>query len=390
LALFALLLPTLTAQTLPDGDTLVKQQQAAIKNHRSLKYEAEMNIEMTGPMATKMTGQISMAMQNPGKMRMESKVAGVSITMVSDGETTWAYNSMSNQYVKQNAAMGPEGIVKMMGIQGMPDMSKVTMTSKTLRDEPIEMDGEKHDCWVVETKVGKMELPQAAGAEVSDMVMTTWIDKKTGIDLQAATSMKMRIPGAADAMGMNQKLVKKSLKVDEPLPDSLFAFTPPAGATETATLMGSTLPKGDLAGKDAAAFDVRALDAKPYSLAALKGQPVLLDFWATWCGPCRKSLPLVDKMYQDYKDQGLVVLGVDAGEDRATVEEFLHKNPIAYPVVLGGDGDILKSYEVSAFPTFVMIGRDGRIVAHQIGFGGEAALRDMAKKAGLTEPAPKK
>jgi len=294
---------------------------------------------------------------------------------------------MANQYVKKNVAMGPSGIVQMMGMQNVPDISKVTTTSKTLRDETVEMDGQKHDCWVVETKVGNMEIPQAGGAKVSDMVMTTWLDKKLGIDLQMAISMKMEVAG--NSIGMNQKMVKKNLKLDEPMPDSLFAFTPPAGATETENLMGSTLPKADLAGKEALAFDIKALDGKSYSLAKLKGKPVLLDFWATWCGPCRKAMPVVEKMYQDFKDQGLVVLAVDAGEERATVEEFLKKTPLPYPVVLSGETNITESYHVAAFPTFVMIGRDGKIVAHQIGYGGEAALRDMAKKAGLAEAAAK-
>jgi thiol-disulfide isomerase/thioredoxin len=382
-----LLLPGVIAQTLPDADALVKNQAASIKKHASMRYDGDMDVEMTGQMPMKMSGEISMAFQNPGKIRMDSKVQGISIIMVSDGETTWAYNSMANQYVKKNVAMGPAGIVQLMGLQNMPDISKVSTTSKTLRDETLEMDGQKHDCWVVETKVGNMEIPQAAGAKVSDMEMTTWLDKKLGIDLQFAVSMKMDVAG--NSIGMNQKLVKKNLKLDEPMPDSYFAFTPPEGATETENLMGSTLPKADLAGKDALAFDIKALDGKSYSLAKLKGKPVLLDFWATWCGPCRKSMPVVEKMYQDFKEQGLVVLAVDAGEERAVVEEFLKKTPMPYPVALSGESSITESYHVGAFPTFVMIGRDGKIVAHEIGYGGEAVLRDMAQKAGLAEAAAK-
>jgi len=382
-------LPAIFAQALPDANALVKDQAAAIKQHASISYDGEMNIEMTGQMPMKMSGEISMAFQSPGKMRMDSKIQGISITVVSDGETTWAYNSMANQYVKKNVAMGLAGIVQMMGLQNVPDISKVAFTSKTLRDETLEIDGQKHDCWVVETRVGSMEIPEAAGAKVSDMVMTTWLDKKVGIDLQSDITMKMEVAG--NSIGMNQKLVKKNLKLDQPIPDSFFVFTPPAGSTETESLMGSTLPKADLAGKDALAFDIKGLDGKSYSLAKLKGKPVLLDFWATWCGPCRKSMPVVEKMYQDFKEQGLVVLAVDAGEERAVVEEFLKKTPLPYPVALGGESSIMESYHVGAFPTFVMIGRDGRIVAHEIGYGGEAVLRDMAKKAGLTEtPAGKK
>ena len=97
-----LLLPGVFAQALPEADALVKDQAASIKKHASMSYDCDMNVEMTGQMPMKMAGEISMAFQNPGKMRMDSKIQGISITVVSDGETTWAYNSMANQYVKKN------------------------------------------------------------------------------------------------------------------------------------------------------------------------------------------------------------------------------------------------------------------------------------------------
>jgi len=110
---------------------------------------------------------------------------------------------------------------------------------------------------------------------------------------------------------------------------------------------------------------------------------VLLDFWATWCVPCRASMPSVERISQEYKDQGLVVLGVDTGEDRDTVQQFLQKTPMAYPAVLAGESGILEAYKVTAFPTFVLIGRDGKIAAYEVGFGGEGVLRGMLEKAGL-------
>jgi len=117
---------------------------------------------------------------------------------------------------------------------------------------------------------------------------------------------------------------------------------------------------------------------------------VLLDFWATCCVPCRQSMPVLEKIYAEYKDQGLVILGVNADEERTVVEEFLHKTPLAYPAVLSGDSNILDAFQVNAYPTFVLIGKDGKVAAHMVGFGGETAVRKMIEKVGLSAAAPAK
>jgi thiol-disulfide isomerase/thioredoxin len=180
-------------------------------------------------------------------------------------------------------------------------------------------------------------------------------------------------------------IVTKDLKIDQPIADSLFTFTPPADAKEVkelALFRGPSL-KGELAGKDAPPFEVKDLDAKAYSLNSLKGKPVLLDFWATWCAPCRKSMPVVEKLYGEYKERGLVVLSINTGEDRALVKEFLQKNPLGTPAPLSGDSGILEAYKIQAYPTFVMIGRDGKVAAEQVGFGGEGSLRSLLAQAGF-------
>ena len=90
-------------------------------------------------------------------------------------------------------------------------------------------------------------------------------------------------------------------------------------------------------------------------------------------------------MFQQYKDQGLVVLGVDGGEERATVADFLKQTPMAYPAVLGGESTVLKDYQVKAFPSFVLIDRDGKIAAYEVGFGGDGMLAAMLEKVGLSK-----
>src|SRR5580698_9504013 len=263
----------------------------------------------------KTTVEVSHALVSPGKMRMESKTDGVTMLTVSDGESTWLYNSSSNQYVRKSAVLGPEGLMEAMGVGDFaPKMADMHLTQKTTGAESVTIDGQKHDCWVVRSDFGAMQLPAAArGAKMEDCTMTTWIDKKLSIDLQTETNMKISMPGGVSTL-MHAKTVKKNLEIDAPIADSIFAFTPPAGAKEVEKLsiFGATLTPPDLVGKIAPDFTLQTVDGKPQTLSALKGKPVLLDFWATWCGPCRKAMPSVEKVFRDYKDQGLMVLGVNA------------------------------------------------------------------------------
>jgi thiol-disulfide isomerase/thioredoxin len=108
----------------------------------------------------------------------------------------------------------------------------------------------------------------------------------------------------------------------------------------------------------------------------------MLDFWATWCVPCRESEPAMQKIFAEYRDRGLVVLAVNIGEERETIDAYVKKSPFLYPVVLGEGSGILDAYKVTAYPTFVLI-QDGKVVAHTIGFRDEAMLRQMIEKAKL-------
>ncbi len=375
------------AQPLPDAADLLKQSQDAMRNHRSVQFESDMVVEMMmGASPMKMNITASLAIKNPGKMRAESKMPMGTSTMISDGESTWMYFSMLKQYTKVPAARGLQGVLEASGIR-LPDPSKSQGRPKTLREETIEVDGAKHDCWVVETTIDRMPLPAPPGAELSGAVFHVWIDKSLKMDLKTEVSGKMQGGAMPAAIEFRQSLNKHGLKLDAEIPDSTFAFTPPADAKEVPQFAGMEPP--NLAGKPAPAFQVKALDGKAYELASLKGKVLLLDFWTTWCGPCRREAPMLEKLQRQFRDKDLVVLGINVGEDRETIEKFLKEVRVSFPIAQAGNGEVIEEYRVSAFPTYVVIGRDGTIAAHQIGGSGEAKLYGLLEKAGL-KLAPKK
>ena len=122
-----------------------------------------------------------------------------------------------------------------------------------------------------------------------------------------------------------------------------------------------------LVGQLAPDFTLYDLDGNEVRLSDFRGQPVVLNFWATWCGPCRVEIPYVNKLYDKYKAQGLVVIGVNNEDDHATVRSFAEQN-ISYTVVLNG-GVQFRQYGITGIPTTFYIDREGVVRSYDRGFG---------------------
>ena len=129
-------------------------------------------------------------------------------------------------------------------------------------------------------------------------------------------------------------------------------------------------------------FTLTGMDGKTYSLAGLKGRVVLLNFWATWCPPCRKEMPDMEKLYQRYRQKGLTVIAV-SDEARATVEQFLAKNAYSFPVALDAGGKVKDAYGVEGIPKSFIFDREGRLAAQAIDMRTEAQFMELLKLAGL-------
>jgi thiol-disulfide isomerase/thioredoxin len=136
-------------------------------------------------------------------------------------------------------------------------------------------------------------------------------------------------------------------------------------------------------GEPAPNFNAKTTAGEKFTNDSLKGQVVLLQFWTTWCPYCRREQPLVDDLDKEFRDQGLVVLAVDVNESKKTVKKYLEQNPRACRVVLTEDTNLAAMFAAHSFPVYVVISRDGNVVATQHGAGGERALRSMLARAGL-------
>ena len=144
-----------------------------------------------------------------------------------------------------------------------------------------------------------------------------------------------------------------------------------------------------LVGKPAPEIALTTLDDKKFSLAEQKGSVVVLDFWATWCPPCRKSLPHLNKISTDKElaAKGLKVFGVNAQETKEKAAGYLMDNKMTFTVPMDSDGAVMKAYLIRGIPTTIIVGRDGVIKNVFIGFGGEESEKAMddAVAAALAE-----
>ena len=130
---------------------------------------------------------------------------------------------------------------------------------------------------------------------------------------------------------------------------------------------GSATDYGPEVGKLAPDFTLTGLDGQEVSLSAFRGQPVLLNFWAIWCGPCRMEMPLLQDMYEKWSGEGLVFLAVNLQEDPARVKEFIAEAGYTFPILLSPGNEVPLAYNVRGIPATFFIDADGVIRDIKIG-----------------------
>jgi peroxiredoxin len=130
-------------------------------------------------------------------------------------------------------------------------------------------------------------------------------------------------------------------------------------------------------------FSLQTTAGETVRLSELRGQPVLINFWATWCGPCRIEMPAIQARYEMLEDDGLVVLAVNFDESRESVLAYGEELGLSFPLLLDPGGEVQRLYRNRSYPTSFFVDEDGIIQAHHIGVMTDSQLDQNLAKAGL-------
>lgn len=220
------------------------------------------------------------------------------------------------------------------------------------------------------------------------------MDGKEAITKLMADMIKQAPPELAAEMKMTidevlVTVVLSDVKLNTTLAEDTFTFKPAADAKKADSLapsMGGGDEDNDhggsaLAGQPAPEIAGKLVDGSDFKLSDLKGKVVLLDFWAMWCGPCVAALPSIQKLHEEYKDKGVVVIGMnnDGPDDTERLKKFLADKKVTFGQFPPSE-KANEAYKISAFPTMILIGKDGTVQDVAVGFGGPDALAKKKEK----------
>lgn len=159
---------------------------------------------------------------------------------------------------------------------------------------------------------------------------------------------------------------------------SLLLFGCRDGATAGAatTAMGSAPAPGT-----PVSFQLQTLEGRPIGPKDWKGQIVVVDFWATWCGPCGIQARILEDLYKDYRGKGVQFIGANVGEETEIVRQYLKRTPASYPVVVDPH-DVADQLGITALPTLMVIDKKGKLSFFEAGLTDGDTLRRILRQAG--------
>lgn len=357
---------TATAQDLSAQEIMARVRTAyerAVTLHIIVTRE---DIVIQNGNSSKVTTDCEFAAHGRGRFFARVKRNGTDAISMSDGENTWKMLPSQKKWSQiAAAASGSPGdsgasqdlhtFVAITTFGQFAAISSIGQNPQLEKTEDVKVGAAKIPCYVV-----------SVGTDKADYKL--WIDRERFYVLAAVQSATPKA-GLTTEIRTHTSLIQ----VNEEMPDAMFGFTPRKGWDEVEMLALPFEERASLAGSRASGFALKSLDGEQVALTEMRGKPIVLDFWATWCPPCRAELPLIEKLRAEFNGK-VAFYGVN-DEESGTVKNFVKKNGYELTTLMDSKRQVHRQYGVSAIPTVLVIDSQGVIKTHFIGGRSEAVLR---------------
>lgn len=359
-----------------------------------------------------------------GRYRYEGRGGSGGGVIVSDGKTVWMYHPDENLYTETSATDGKAAGPRIVQMQDQApqrakylrrDMAHMTdrlIGAQLLPEETLTINGAQRRCIVIHYGPAdvKQDLPSDYQSLAGKEQGTIWIDKErmTVVKKVRSADSFIRDPGSIARFPIHDETTTtfSIVELNVPIPDSTFVFSPPADAKLVdefpaqkkfrPQLAAEEKANNDMIGKAAPDLELKSEDGKVVRLSSFRGKPVLIDVWATWCGPCVQMMAELKKLSDELSAHGAIFLTVDRDEDAAVAAAFLKRERVDWQNFHDTDGAMPTAFHaMNGVPWQVMIDSDGKVAFYHPG-EDLAGLRTAIARLGpqyssiAPKPEPKK
>ncbi len=374
-----------TAATAPTGTTAVKLPASPLTAKKTIRADGMFSVWNSTTAKFTPFFAVTVTLAGPAKYRIDATpLAAVTKKpsfYFSDGVKQYEFNSVASAEgiykVKDAPKAGQRPMSQLASMAGIelirtPGAGPNPGATRTFTEATLE--GKK-------TVAVTDKDPARKTTDGKELVAFTrvWVDATTGLPLR-----KLEGTLLDGVERPNLQLDFARWTFDTPVAPATFVWAVPEGAKEDGVLLAKGTPAPD--------FTAYTPGGKPVKLSDYKGKVVILDFWATWCGPCQASMPHLEKVYKQVKDKDVVVLAVCVWDDKDAYDKWLvaKKGVYSFPTLFDkagkGANDIAKTkYLVNSIPTQYVIDKEGKVADYTIGYiASETFLEDALAKFGVT------
>jgi thiol-disulfide isomerase/thioredoxin len=362
----------------PDASTLIEQisdrYAAASYYYVEMVSEDDMKRELFHTWSKSLT---TVAYAPGNRYRFEVRDEDVWVVQISDGKTEWTYRPATGEYLQQpTPASGPSEMNSAFtreeselsdahsALRDLASSFEDLHSARYLPDQVLTIDHKRISCEVIYAK-----YPHRAGWPAgATSHVTLWIDKETHVVRKVRSILEGSLirggPQEHDVRTETELYVTTKFDPTS-APDAFFEFTPPRTAklvTRFAFPQATESQASSLIGRPAPDVNLKSDNGKTVSLKSFQGKPLMVEFWATWCGPCRELMPALEKLYRENAAKGLAMISIDEDGKPKRATDFLAKQNAPWGNFHDPDGEVSEAFSGSGIPQVVLIDATGKIV----------------------------